>query len=438
MANPPFALSLDVMPRIVIAGGGIAGLEALVALRAHLGPKVDIDVLEANRDLVERQRAVTEPFDAVAPRRFELTRIASDHAAHLRPDRLASVEPGERRVRTVRGDTLAYDALLVAVGARSDIAIPGALTFSGPRDVGAFKKLLDEIDAGRVARVAFALPTAVTWALPLYELALMTAEHLRATGNQETGLVVVTPEHGPLDAFGVRIASHIWSMMAERAIAVHTDTVPLRAGPGGLVVQHGETVQVERIVSLPRLGGPWIAGLPHDEQGFIPTDEHGAVPEAQGVWAAGDGTAFPIKQGGLAAQQADAAAASIAAFLGAEVQPAPFRPVLRGLLLDQHGPRFLDATRGDLPDTPLWWPPTKVAAPHLGRYLARERRPDEPDAADHVDVGELLLALAERHAAHGERELALRCWDAAKKVRGTLPADAAARRDELAGTRSSS
>ena len=34
------------MPRIVIAGGGIAGLEALVALRAHLGPQAEIQLLE--------------------------------------------------------------------------------------------------------------------------------------------------------------------------------------------------------------------------------------------------------------------------------------------------------------------------------------------------------------------------------------------------------
>src|ERR671930_630440 len=112
------------MPRTVIAGGGIAGLEALVALRRHLGSAPSIDLIEAS-------------------------------------------------------DELAYDALLVAVGARADVAVPGALTFSGPRDVGAFRRLLDDLVAGRVRAVAFAVPPCVAWALPLYELALMTAEHLR-------------------------------------------------------------------------------------------------------------------------------------------------------------------------------------------------------------------------------------------------------------------
>jgi sulfide:quinone oxidoreductase len=426
--------SLDAMPTIVIAGGGIAGLEALIALHGHLGSTAHIELLEANADLVERQRAVSEPFGGEPVRRFDLVRIAADHGAHLRPDRLASVDPDARRVHTVRGDALDYDALLVAVGASPDMAIPGALTFSGPRDVGAFAALLADLDAGRVQRVAFAVPASVTWALPLYELALMTGEHVRARGLRDVGLVLVTPEHSPLEAFGPRIASHIWSLLAERGIAACTHTVPLRAGPGGLVVAHGKPVQAERIVALPRLVGPWIGGLPHDGQGFLATDEHGAVLGTEAVWAAGDGTAFPLKQGGLAAQQAGAAASAIARFLGTDVPAEPFRPVLRGMLLDPAGPRFLDSTRGDLPTTPLWWPPTKVAAPHLSDYLA-PGAPATPEGAQEIDVGELLLGLAERHATVGEDALALRCLDAAAQVRGALPPDAAARRDELAGAR---
>jgi sulfide:quinone oxidoreductase len=423
---------LDDMPTIVIAGGGIAGLEALIALHGHLGSTARIELLEGNTDLVERQRAVAEPFGGAPARRFDLVRIAADHGAHLRPDRLASVDTEARRVRTVRGDTLDYDALLIAVGATPDMAIPGALTFSGPRDVGAFSALLADLDAGRVQRVAFAVPGSVTWTLPLYELALMTGEHVRSRGLEDVGLMLVTPEHSPLEAFGARIASHIRSLLVERDIAVCTHSVPLRAGPGGLIVAHREPVQAQRIVSLPRLVGPWIGGMPHDGEGFLPTDEDGAVLGTDAVWAAGDGTAFPLKQGGLAAQQAAAAASAIARALGADVPPEPFRPVLRGMLLDPAGPRFLDSSRGDVPTTPLWWPPTKVAAPHLSEYLS-PHAPDMPAGSEGIDVGELLLGLAERHATVGEDALALRCLDAAAQVRGALPPAAAARRDELAG-----
>jgi sulfide:quinone oxidoreductase len=419
------------MPKIVIAGGGIAGLEALIALRSHLGTDAEIDVIEANTELVERQRSVTEPFDGRAPRRFDLPRIVSDLGGHLRPDRLASVDPDNRRIHTVRGDNLDYDALLVAVGAKPDVAVPGALTFTGPRDAAAMRELLDDLSAGRVGMVAFALHSSVSWPLPLYELALMTAEHVRSCpGPREIGLVIVTPEHNPLEAFGPRIASHISALLAERAIDVRPGTRPLRAGPGGLVVANGLPVQTHRIVALPRLVGSFVGGLPHDDEGFLPTDAHGAVVGVETVWAAGDATSFPLKQGGLAAQQADAAAASIARALGADMEPEPFRPVLRGLLLDPGGARFLDERRGDTPTSPLWWPPTKVAATHLGRYFGVATTP-APEEAEDVDVGDLLIDLAERHARMGERGLALRCLDAARQIRGDLPPEVAARRDEL-------
>ena len=119
-----------------------------------------------------------------------------------------------------------------------------------------------------------------------------------------------------------------------------------------------------------------MRGLPRDERGFVPVDGHGRVPGLDGVWAAGDCTAFPIKQGGLAAQQADAAAESIAARAGADVDPQPFRPVLRGVLLTGRGRRWIRreletaGDHGEAQRRALWWPPTKVAGAYLAPYLA--------------------------------------------------------------------
>ena len=84
------------------------------------------------------------------------------------------------------------------------------------------------------------------------------------------------------------------------------------------------------MIALPRLRGRRIAGLPCDDDGFIPIDEHARVAGVPGVYAAGDITAGPIKQGGLAAQQADAAAEAIAAEAGAELTPAPTAPSSAG------------------------------------------------------------------------------------------------------------
>jgi sulfide:quinone oxidoreductase len=150
---------------------------------------------------------------------------------------------------------------------------------------------------------------------------------------------------------------------------------------------------VDRVVALPRLEG-YDSGVPHDAQGFIPTDEYGRVPGLDDVYAAGDLTSFPVKQGGIATQQADAAAAAIAVQTGAKVEPIPFRPVLRGQFLTGFFPRYLradpDARTSTVSTEPLWWPPAKIVGQHLAPFLAAHLglppAPPRPQSGISVDV----------------------------------------------------
>jgi sulfide:quinone oxidoreductase len=91
------------------------------------------------------------------------------------------------------------------------------------------------------------------------------------------------------------------------------------------------------------------------------------------VYAAGDATDFEIKQGGIACQQADAAAEAIAARAGVAIDPAPFAPVLRGLLLTEHDTRWLQRDRerelgADGHGEPEW-PQIKFVGRELSRLL---------------------------------------------------------------------
>lgn len=428
----------------------MAGLEALIALREHLGGTVHIDLLDPSDAFAYRPMAVAEPFGRGAVRRFDLGHIAADHGATHVADQLASVDPERRVVATARGRELAWDRLVVATGARAVVAIPGALTFRGPEDADAFGELLRAAESGAVSRLAFVVPVGVAWALSAYELALLTADHL-AERKAATRLVIVTSERVPLAAFGRDAGERFAGVLAERGIEVRAGVAAETFEAGVLRLQDEETVDADRVVALPRLAGRQVPGLPHDTEGFIPTDRHGAVPGAPGVYAAGDGTTFPLKQGGIAAQQADVAAAAIAADLGAPVEAPLFKPVLRALLLDAHQPRFLradphgDRTRGaEVSAGALWWPPSKVAARYLAPYLAdpelhlasdpllEDRRPSSaPDGqldAEHHDVADLALTLADENARWGEYRMALRCLDAVETLEGMLPAGYAGKR----------
>jgi sulfide:quinone oxidoreductase len=364
--------------RVVIAGGGVAGLEALIALRTLAGDRVELELISPARTFAYRPMMVAASFGAAAGPILEVQEIARAVEARASIDSIDVVNPGAQTVTLSSGSISHYDALVVATGARAEDAIPGAITFGGPGGTKRFRRLLQEAEQGRVARVVFAVPAHPGWPLALYELALLTAERLRAR-SVKAEITLVTPEPAPLAVFGGRASGAVLEELEDRGVhfvaglrAEELASGVLRASPGRV------QIRADAVVSLPRLAGPSIDGLPGDSGDFIPVDAHGLVRGLTDVYAAGDAIAFPIKHGGLAAQQADAAAEAIAARLGAAVSPTPFHPVLRGLLLTGSEPRYLEAPvgagapgeTGAASSRPLWWPPAKVAGRYLAPYLS--------------------------------------------------------------------
>jgi sulfide:quinone oxidoreductase len=363
--------------RVVIAGGGVAGLEALLGLRALAGDLVDLELLAPEPAFWYRPLAVAEPFDAGRAHHFELAAIAESTSASFTLGQLASVDADARIIRTGQGAEIGYDALVIACGALPRAWLTGALTFRGPADSDAFRRLLAEAESGSVRSIAFTAPAAGGWPLPLYELALLTATHLEQRGN-DVVLALVTPEATPLALFGEAASDAVRTLLSEHGVSLHTGSYPVRYEAGRLELVPAATLLAERVVALPRLEGPQILGIPQDVDGFIATDLSGRLPGLTNVYAAGDITQFPIKQGGIAAQQADAVAEVIAAQAGAAVQPHRFQPVLRGLLLTGGRPRYLRSEphggRGDtstVSGEPLWWPPGKIVGRYLAPFLAR-------------------------------------------------------------------
>ncbi len=359
--------------RVLVAGGGVAGLEALLALRDLAGDRVALTLLAPEADFVYRPMAVAVPFARGHALRHRLADAAAAAGAEFVRGALAEVDDAARTARTVDGRELTYDALLVAIGAGSRPALHHVTTWTPELDQDVFGGLLRDIEEGYAKRVAFVVPPGAAWTLPAYELALMTAWDARDMGQDDVEVTVYTPEDAPLGLFGAGASAALREDLEAAGVRVETST-EVRENPRLVLEPGGRPLEAQRIVALPRAAAPGIAGLAVDEEGFIVTDEHGKVAGADAVWAAGDATAFPVKQGGLAAQQADAAARAIAAAAGADVEPRPFRPVLRGVLLTGRGQewirRDLAEDEGSAQRHALWWPPTKIAGEYLAPYLA--------------------------------------------------------------------
>jgi sulfide:quinone oxidoreductase len=369
------------VPRVVVAGGGIAAAEAVLALRAHAGPAVDIEMIAAEPRLLFRPAATVAPFGDGGVESYDLAHLAAHAGATLVQDRLEAVAPDVRRVRLASGAQRDYDALVLALGARARAAVPGALTFRDQRDAAQLGELVSALRDGSLRSLALTAPAGIAWTLPLYELALLAAQERDSLGLR-TRITLVTPERRELEIFGSTVSAEIAELLADADVHVVRATAPRMVDRRGLRLADGGTIEADRVLAAPALVGPRIPGVPADFGGFVSTRDGGHVRGLSGVFAAGDMTAFPVKQGGLAAQQADLVAAAIARDAGAEpVRPSATR-ILRAQLFGAGEPLFLETSldargrpvpgRSAVHHESPWWPQGTLFARHLSPWLAGE------------------------------------------------------------------
>jgi sulfide:quinone oxidoreductase len=368
--------------RVVVAGAGVAGLETIVALRGLVGHRVALTLVAPRDDFTVRALEVLEPFGAGRAQSYALAELAAELDVAFVQDAVARVEHAEHFVRLQSGEVLPYDVLVLAVGASPHPAYEHGVCFERSHDVEGFDEVVADLRAGLADSVAIVAPPGCSWTLPAYELALMTAALVRPRE-----LTLVTPEHEPLSVFGPPAGELARTLLEAAGVDLVAGVQPTVPHPSVVQVGSGTRLTCDRIVHLPVLSGPNAPGLACDPTGFIVVGDDFRVRDATDVFAVGDATAGPYKQGGLAAQQADAVAEQIAWHVGTERTPRPYRPVMRGLLRTIDGPRYLraeppgGAISADVSSDCLWWPPSKVAARWLTPWLAMrevERPAPEP------------------------------------------------------------
>ncbi len=363
-------------PRLVIVGGGVAALEAMLALRALAGERVEVELHTPERVFSYRPLLVGRPFGTGKVIDYDLDDLARRAGAAFYRDSVVAVEPEQRRIVTHEGEGVPYDYLLLCPGAEPRSVIPGTETFWGEAYEGPVGGVIERLREGELRRVAFAVPGGATRSLPIYELALMASAGLAEAGVENAKLSVVSPEELPLGIFGTQVGEHVRELLSERGIELLGGAHPVEFDDGLLHVTSGEPIEADAVISGPQLEGRRISGVPCDESGFVAVDEHSRVIELEGVFAAGDVTSFPIKFGGIATQQADAVAEAIAADLGLRPAARPFDPILRAVLWTGAQPQYLygmlSGGHGEtsvFSERPLWEREGKIVGHYLAPFL---------------------------------------------------------------------
>ena len=153
-----------------------------------------------------------------------------------------------------------------------------------------------------------------------------------------------TPERSPLEMLGSQVVQSVSDVLLDAGVEiVFAEQVQVEPGQRVVLSAHpsGRRVEVDRVVALPALRGRPIPGVPVEERGFVEIDEHCRVRGLEHVWAVGDITTYPVKSGGMAAEQADVAAEAIAAVAGADIEPRVFDPAGREELAALPAGRYL-------------------------------------------------------------------------------------------------
>ena len=327
-------------PRVVVAGGGFAGLETAFLIHHRLHGDVDITLVSDKDHFLFRPNTIYIPF-GLDP--SELV-IPLEHPTHrqgikLVQDRVEGVDAKAHKLHTSH-HALDYDKLVIATGAgMRPEEVPGlaehATTIWTPEAMLDLRKTVERVvergRAGTATTVLFLVPPNNKCSGPLYEIVFMLETHLRR--KQARGpvrIVWASAEHNYIQAFGPKLHEVVTKEFGERGIEGHLDHVVKEVTGSHVHFTNGIVMDYDELVSFP----PYIAaldyeGLPADDRGFLRTEPASrAVEGIEDVYAPGDAGDFPVKQAFLAFLQADATAEAIVADVRGQAQPrVTFDPV---------------------------------------------------------------------------------------------------------------
>ena len=112
---------------VVVCGGGVAGLEAILRLRRLAGDRLDITLLSPSETFRYRPWTVLEPFDQVAVRHYPISRLVQDAGCRWIRGELGWVNRAAHVAYTRAGEEVSYDAVVIALGGRELPAPPARL-----------------------------------------------------------------------------------------------------------------------------------------------------------------------------------------------------------------------------------------------------------------------------------------------------------------------
>ena len=274
---------MSAKPRVVVVGGGFAGLESLFYLKHKLHDKADLTLVSGEPEFLFKPNIIYVPFGE-SPDKFRIDLRKPLEKQHIEfvQGHVDQIDPANRMV-AASGKEVSYDYLVVATGAkmRAD-EIPGLAEHSNtvwtPDDMLKLRAQIEwakeRADEKQRTRFVFLVPPNNKCSGPLYEMVLMLDTHLRRQKIRESvDLIYATKEESFIEAFGPRLNTVVTDEFRQRNIEGHKGFVVTGVEPNRIAFQNGETLSFDVLVSFPPyIASTAFADLPTDNRNFIHVD----------------------------------------------------------------------------------------------------------------------------------------------------------------------
>jgi len=290
---------------VLVLGTGLGGLAAAGTLRKLLPAQDRVIAVDRNDrhffppSLLWLMVGERRPEDFTRP----LSRLAA-RGVELRQGDITRIEPQRRQV-TLHGQTLAADALVIALGADyAPEAVPGLAdagfdfyTMEGATKV---RDALSRFAGGRIVLLT-ATPAYKCPAAP-YEAALLVEAFLHKRGlRDKTTIEFFAAEPQPMPVIGPAGGAAVRGMIEARGIAYHPQHQVREIDPASRRISfaNGVTADYDLLLYVPPHRAPAVvreAGLTN-EAGWIPVDRHTMQTKFEWVFAIGDIVAIPLAMG---------------------------------------------------------------------------------------------------------------------------------------------
>ncbi len=335
----------SILKKVIIIGGGFAGLRALYRLSEY-DYHFEVTVVDKSKTSLEKPALPEVAFDGkdLEHVHIDIAPQARKHIAAFVEDEVDLIDTNVQEVVLKSGEKLPYDYLIIASGAIKDYdAIKGYREFGySVCDDSEAKRLYERLKSFEGGDIVTGAAKSEFGTMveapnlkapcegPIGEVMFMLDYKLRKEGKRDKSTInVFSPAEIFFEDVGERAREPVAKLMQEKGIKLTTAKELVEITKDKVIFSDGSSMDCNLAIIIPPYKAPEFIAKSNlgDDKGWVPTDKTMKHINYDNIFVAGDVNALAQpKLGHIAINQADVAVSSILKAENIEHEEVTFNP----------------------------------------------------------------------------------------------------------------